>query len=103
MVTILSLALPAESGTEHERITSPLICTEQAPHCATPQPYLVPVRPTCSRMTQSSGVSSSTRQSRTLPLMFSLAMCRLPRRLTAVTSGVFGGAYGPLQCRLFLL
>ena len=25
------------------------MCTVQAPHCATPQPYFVPVRPTCSR------------------------------------------------------
>src|SRR3954463_750089 len=92
MVTILSLAFTALSGTEQERCTSPLMCTEHAPHCATPQPYFVPVRPTCSRMTQRSGVSSSTRTSRALPLMFSLAICRLPRRLTAVMlSGVFGG------------
>src|ERR1044071_5982482 len=78
MVTILSLAFAAESGSEQERITSPLMCTEQAPHCAMPQPYLVPVRPTCSRMTHKSGVSSSTFTSRTLPLIFSLAIFRLP-------------------------
>jgi len=30
------------------------------PHCAMPQPYLVPVRPTFSRIAQSSGVSGST-------------------------------------------
>src|SRR5436309_1732698 len=28
-----------------ERTTWPLRCTEQAPHCATPPPYLVPVSP----------------------------------------------------------
>ena len=33
--------------------------TEQAPHCARPQPYLVPVSPRSSRMTHSSGVSAS--------------------------------------------
>src|SRR5207237_7088075 len=83
MVMILSLALTAESGTEQERITSPLMCTEQAPHCATPQPYLVPVRPTCSRMTQSSGVSGSACTSRVFPLMLSLAMSVPHRVLSA--------------------
>src|ERR1044071_5105458 len=48
MVTMRSLALRLPTGIEQERLTSPLICTEQAPHCATPQPYLVPVRPACS-------------------------------------------------------
>src|SRR3954453_5165844 len=79
MVTILSLAFTAENGTEQERCTSPLMCTEQAPHCATPQPYFVPVKPTCSRITQSSGVSGSACTSRTLPLMLSLAMRSSPR------------------------
>src|SRR5215468_2280559 len=59
---------------EHERCNSPLMCTEQAPHCATPQPYLVPVSPTCSRRTQSSGVSPSTFTSKDLPFTFSLAI-----------------------------
>ena len=74
MVTILSLAFTAESGIEQERCASPLMCTEQAPHCAMPQPYFVPVGPTISRMTQSSGVSGSACTSRTLPLMLSFAM-----------------------------
>src|ERR1043165_8802558 len=92
MVTILSAAFTLPTGIEQERCTSPLMCTEQAPHCATPQPYLVPVRPTCSRMTQRRGVSSSTFTSRTLPLMFSFAMDRLsldgvrPSNVTAVGS-----------------
>src|SRR6187455_1146125 len=79
MVTILSLGFTAESGTEQERCTSPLMCTEQAPHCATPQPYLVPVRPTCSRITHNSGVSGSACTSRTLPLMLSFAMRSLAK------------------------
>src|SRR5271167_1210294 len=74
MVTILSLALTSPTRIEHDRATSPLICTEQAPHWATPQPYLVPVRPTCSRITHRSGVSGSTCTTRTRPLMLSLAM-----------------------------
>src|SRR3977135_820223 len=74
MVTILSVALTLPTGIEHERCTSPLICTEQAPHCATPQPYLVPVRPTCSRMTHKSGGSASASTSRALPVMWSFVM-----------------------------
>src|SRR5882724_2509158 len=74
MVTILSVAFTPPTGRTQERTSAPLMCTEQAPHCATPQPYLVPVRPTCSRMTQSSGVSASTCTSRTRPLMLSFAM-----------------------------
>src|SRR5437763_15203761 len=84
MVTILSAALTLPTGIEHERITSPLMCTEQAPHCATPQPYFVAVRPTCSRMSHKSGVSASTRRLGTLTLMFSFDMCRLSSQLTAV-------------------
>src|SRR3954454_23508381 len=79
MVTILSLAFTALSGTEQERCTSPLMCTEQAPHCATPQPYFVPVRPTCSRITQRSGVSDSACTSRTLPLMLSFVISSLAK------------------------
>src|SRR5215831_4157058 len=74
MVMILSVGLSSETLIEHERRTSPLMCTEQAPHCATPQPYLVPVSPTCSRITHSSGVSGSTATSWTAPLMLSFAM-----------------------------
>src|SRR5437016_2133914 len=74
MVTILSVALTPPTGRTQERTSSSLMCTEQAPHCATPQPYLVPVRPTCSRITHSSGVSASAVTSRTLPLMLSFAM-----------------------------
>jgi hypothetical protein len=43
-----------------------------------PQPYFVPVRPTCSRMTHKSGVSDSTATSWTLPLMLSVAILYLP-------------------------
>src|SRR5262245_48075819 len=79
MVTIRSVGRTSPTRTEQERCTSSLMCTEQAPHCATPQPYFVPVRPTCSRITHRSGVSASTSTSRTLPLMLSLAMSFLSR------------------------
>src|SRR2546430_14608828 len=79
MVVILSVSFRLPIGIEQARRTSPLMCTEHAPHCATPQPYLVPVRPTCSRMTHSRGVSLSTCTSRILPLMLSFAMRLLLR------------------------
>src|ERR1700694_1451541 len=48
--------------------------TVQAPHCAMPQPYLVPVSPTFSRIAQSSGVSSSTSTVIDLPLIVRFAI-----------------------------
>src|SRR5882762_546755 len=58
---VVILAPPAAlTGSWQERTGRPFTCTVQAPHCATPQPYLVPVRPTCSRITQSRGVVGST-------------------------------------------
>src|SRR4030081_1973758 len=86
MVTMRSPALMLPTGIEHDRRTSPLMCTQQAPHCATPQPYLVPVRPTCSRMTHSRGVSLSTWTSRILPLMLSFAMRHLLLLVRALTA-----------------
>src|SRR5277367_6788458 len=62
------------TGTEQERVATPSICTVQAPHCAMPQPYFVPVNPIVSRNTHSSGVSSSTSTVWTLPLIESAIM-----------------------------
>ena len=59
-MVVIFLPSAALTGTTQERTGSPSMCTVQAPHCATPQPYLVPVRPTCSRIAHSSGVSGST-------------------------------------------
>jgi hypothetical protein len=42
--------------------------TVQAPHCATPQPNLVPVRPTASRIAQSKGMFGSISSVVGLPL-----------------------------------
>src|SRR5581483_11303161 len=54
--------LPAarRTGVTHDRTASPSRWTVQAPHRAMPQPNLVPVRPSVSRSTQSSGVSPET-------------------------------------------
>src|SRR5439155_25376971 len=58
---VVTSALPnADTGKVHERSGLPSRSTVQAPHCATPQPYLVPVKPIASRRTHKSGVSPST-------------------------------------------
>src|SRR5260221_2731677 len=64
------ISLPAASATRltHDRIASPFRWTVQAPHCAMPQPYLVPVSESVSRSTQSKGVPGSTSTFIVLPL-----------------------------------
>src|SRR6185312_10608205 len=69
-----SIVVTARSPTtptrrRHERTGLPSMCTVQAPHWAMPQPYLVPVIPSTSRNTQSSGVSPSTSMSCCAPLI----------------------------------
>src|SRR6516225_7749826 len=59
-IVVICLPSAALTGTEHERMATPSMCTVQAPHWAMPQPYLVPVRPIVSRNTHSSGVLGST-------------------------------------------
>src|SRR5262249_43892696 len=53
------------------------MCTVQAPHWAMPRPYLVPVRPTSSRIAHNSGVLGSTSTSCAVPLMVRRAMPKL--------------------------
>src|SRR5689334_9434169 len=55
-------------GVMQERVATPSMCTVQAPHSAMPQPNLVPVMPSTSRSTHSSGVSPSTSTDLTAPL-----------------------------------
>ena len=54
--------LRRSTGTTQERAASPSTCTVQAPQAATPQPNLVPVRPSSSRSTQSNGFSGRPRR-----------------------------------------
>jgi hypothetical protein len=70
----LCSGVTAPTGRLHERVAAPSMWTVQAPHWATPQPYLVPVSPSCSRMNQSRGVFSSASASTTRPLTLSLAI-----------------------------
>ena len=70
------------SAVMQERIGAPSICTVQAPHSAMPQPNLVPVMPSTSRSTQSSGVSPSTSTLCVLPLTLMVkAMTSSPLRV----------------------
>jgi len=59
-----------DTGNTQERVGTPSTCTVQAPHWPSPQPYLVPTRPSVSRSAQSKGVSGSTSTAWVLPLTF---------------------------------
>jgi hypothetical protein len=68
---VVIVVLPTLStGVWQDRTGWPSIWTVQAPHWAMPHPYFVPVIPSTSRMTQSSGVSPSTSALRRSPLSF---------------------------------
>src|SRR5258705_4199882 len=95
MVVILA-PLAALTGIEHERTGRPFMWTVQAPHCATPQPYLVPVRPICSRITQSRGVVGSTSTSWDLPLIVRrIAFLHVMRAADAASADCIVGKYEP--------
>ena len=71
-------------GVMQERVATPSTCTVQAPHSAMPQPNFVPVMPSTSRSTQSSGVSPSTSTLCVVPLTLMVkAMASSPFRPVA--------------------
>ena len=78
MVVIFCVGATAEAGITQLRTATPSRCTVQAPHWATPQPYFVPVRLSCSRSTQSNGVSGSASNCTRLPLTVNSAMPAAP-------------------------
>src|SRR5258707_15382332 len=69
---MVMMDFPAASLTEswHERRGVPLRSMVQAPHCPSPQPYFVPVRPSSSRSAKSKVVSGSERNSRLFPFIW---------------------------------
>src|SRR5262245_43032453 len=73
-MVVIFLPAAVDIGVLQERIGWPSSSTVQAPHSAMPQPNLVPVMPSVSRITQSSGVSGAALTSRALPLMLRLAI-----------------------------
>src|SRR6202012_5288648 len=67
----------APTGSMQERTGLPSICTVQAPHCAMPQPNLVPVMPSRSRKTQSSGMSAGASNDFVSPLIVRVVAIRI--------------------------
>src|SRR5438034_3963365 len=67
-IVVTRFPATAATGVTHERVATPSRWTVHAPHCAMPQPNLVPVRPRESRSTHSSGVSGASVTVRDLPL-----------------------------------
>src|SRR5258708_16356858 len=96
MASIVVTRLPAAAaiGVMHERAALPSRCTVHAPHNAMPQPNFVPVIPSTSRSTHSSGVSSSTSTLRALPLIVRVCgMCPSSQGLHCLEAA-FCGALG---------
>src|SRR5262245_1980617 len=77
MVTICEPSA-AETCTWQERCARPSTCTVQAPQNPAPQPYFVPVSPTMSRITQSSGVLGSASTETGFPFTENEAIGNLP-------------------------
>src|SRR3989442_1087231 len=67
-MVVTRLPATAATGSTQLRVATPSKWTVHAPHCARPQPNFVPVRPSVSRSTQSSGVSGLSVTERDLPL-----------------------------------
>src|SRR6185503_4421130 len=68
-MVVMLRPVAAARGKEHDLTAWPSTCTVQAPQAAIPHPYFVPVRPSCSRITHSSGVSGSASTVACRPLM----------------------------------
>ena len=66
-MVVMRLPATTEIGVMHERIGLPSRWIVHAPHRPRPQPNLVPVIPSTSRSTQSTGVSGSTSTLRGMP------------------------------------
>src|SRR5690606_14239860 len=71
-MVVICLPTAADTGSTQLRVAAPSTCTVQAPHRAMPQPNFVPVSPSASRSTHSSGVSSATSAENCLPLTSSV-------------------------------
>src|SRR5262245_40805901 len=87
-MVVIRLSAIALTGKAQDRTGRPSTCTVQAPHWAMPQPYLVPMRPSTSRSTQSSGVSESTSMSWVVPLTVRRTIPLLPSHPLTATQSV---------------
>src|SRR5512135_1131996 len=71
-MVVIDFPSTAPTSVEQERVSAPSTWTVQAPHSPRPHPNLVPVSPSSSRRTQSSGISRGTSTSWTVPFTLSL-------------------------------
>src|SRR5665811_1834323 len=99
-IVVICLPVASLTGTLQERTAMPSIWTVQAPHCAMPQPYLVPVRPIFSRIAQSSGVSGSTSTSNALPLIVRFAIAFPLLGLVPALESDAGPKTAPVQIQI---
>src|SRR5271154_6698215 len=98
------------TANRQERTGAPSTCTVQAPHCAMPQPNLVPVNPSRSLSTQRRGMSGGASISLTSPLICRLTMSTSSRsysgsgvaRCHKITASI-AGFQTPVQKLLHLL
>src|SRR5262249_36218305 len=96
MVTTLAPST-VDTAVWQERCARPLTCTVQAPQRPAPQPYLVPVNPTWSRMIQRSGVLGSASTETCLSLSVNETMGPPFERYLAMQC--VAGKNGPLSKR----
>src|SRR5258708_27683947 len=75
-----------DTGATHERIAFPSKCTVQAPQSAIPQPNFVPVSPSESRRTHSSGVDGSTSTWTGFPFTKKFVIVISPVRMATLVS-----------------
>src|SRR6185312_788537 len=102
-MVVIFLPTASLSAVWQERTASPLIWTVQAPHRPAPQPNLVPVICSCSRMTQSSGVSLAASTDILCPLILRLGIFASPPVVDAAYGGnsLVGNAWHPPgRCQL---
>src|SRR5689334_17161553 len=59
-MVVIFLSATFEAATRHDLAAKPSISTVQAPHCPSPQPYFVPVRPRRLRNAHSSDSPGAT-------------------------------------------
>ena len=86
-MVVIGIPSAADTGRVQVRTARPSRCTVQAPQAAMPHPNLVPVKPSVSRSTHSSGVSGSTSTVRVCPFTVSvIAMTTSPSRDAIVES-----------------
>src|SRR5262249_12045550 len=95
--SIVVICLPATcpTGVWHEKARLPSMCTMQAPHRPVPQPNLVPVSLSSSRITHSSGVAGGASDCAVLPLILKLVAMRTSLAFLVVNILVVAGRASP--------